>query len=116
MLKDIFSIPKIKKYSSIPQLEGKVPFVSSTIENNSIVFYCSEEPIKYKNVISITTNGVNAFTPKFQNSFACYSTDSEIIYSKYLNKYSAMFIMTLLAKENYRYAYMRKPKGNKYLT
>lgn len=77
------------------------------------MFYCNEKPIEYKNLLSITTNGVNAFTCKYQNKNACYSTDSEILFNDKMNKYSAMFIITLLNLENYRYAYMRKPKGNK---
>ncbi|MBU4690914.1 restriction endonuclease subunit S [Mycoplasma zalophi] len=110
-MKDIFDIPKIKKYSSIPENEGNIPFVSSTIENNSIVKYVDETPTNIKGVISITTNGVNAFTAKYQSNYACYSTDSEIIYSRQMNKYSAMFIVSILNLENYRYAYMRKPKN-----
>lgn len=111
-LNDIFNFPKIKKYSKIPESKGLIPFVSSSSKNNSVVGFVDEKPINIKNVISITTNG-EGFIAKYQEKFCCYSSDSEIITSVNLNKYSAMFIISILSRESYRYSFMRKPKNNK---
>ncbi|ASJ88968.1 MAG: type I restriction-modification system, DNA specificity (S) subunit [Candidatus Malacoplasma girerdii] len=109
-LENVFKVLKIKKFSAIPESEGNIPFISSTTINNGVIKYVDENPIKYKNVISITTNG-ECFVPFFQTDYCCYSSDVEVIYRENLNKDIALFICTLLELESKKYSYNRKPKN-----
>lgn len=108
---DVFDCPKINKYSSIPDITGNIPFVSSTAVNNGIKNYIDGEPIK-GNCITVSTNG-NCFDCFYQPNPICVSTDVEVLYSPFLNEINALFIIALLKLESYRWSYGRKPKNGK---
>ncbi|CAA0120416.1 restriction endonuclease subunit S [Zhongshania aliphaticivorans] len=87
---------------------GSTPFITSTDSNNGITGYTSMEPIHVKNTISVNRNGsvAEAF---FQPVPFCSTEDVHIFIPKFpLNQYIAMFIITLIKREKYRYNYGRK--------
>lgn len=110
---DIFFTKEIKKYSSIPEANGSIPFVSSTSLNNGVNEYVDAVPVP-GNCITVSTNGA-CFDAFYHDSEICVSTDVEVLYSSRLNEYNGIFIATVLAQEQYRWSFGRKPKNNKVL-
>ena len=84
--------------------EGDTPFVTRSAENNGVSAYIDATNcvINDPNCITIGAEGVFAFyQPKaFVTGVKVYTLRHER-----LNKYNALFISTLLNKENYRYNY-----------
>lgn len=107
---------------------GKIPFISATRENNGITEFYNEDDIslyhkdgstkfedyhqKYfnGNCITVVNNGASVGYAFYQeNDFTC-SHDINALYLKdhLLNKYIAMFLITVIEKEKYRWNYGRK--------
>lgn len=105
---DIFLKRKVKHFSAMPEVEGNMPFVSSTSVNNGIAAYVDENGID-GNCITVSTNGDCFYQP---SSFAL-SNDAEALYNKNLNEYNAMFIISVMTLEKIKYGYGRKPKNDK---
>ena len=108
---DLFPKTKSKHYSSIPDIEGDIPFVSSTAENNGISDYVNAIPIE-GNCITVSTNG-DCFDCFYHHNKIAVSVDTEILYNTHLNSHSAIFIASILKQEKIKYGYGRKPKNDK---
>lgn len=108
---DLFPKTKLKHYSSIPDIEGDIPFVSSTAENNGISDYVNAIPIE-GNCITVSTNG-DCFDCFYHPNKIAVSVDTEILYNTHLNSHSAIFIASILKQEKIKYGYGRKPKNDK---
>lgn len=108
---DIFPKKRISKFSSIPEEEGKIPFVSSTSMNNGVSSFCDEEPIN-GNCITVSTNG-DCFDAFYQPNPIAVSSDVDVLYNDKLNKFNALFICSILRLEKFKWAYGRKPKNDK---
>lgn len=91
---------------------GTVPFISRSAENNGVDGYVDveKEKISKGNCITIGAEGIYAFYQ--QRAFA---TGNKVyqIRNEYLNKYIALFICTILNKEDYKYSYGRARTLNK---
>lgn len=111
MIGDIFEKRRIKKYSSVPELTGKIPFVSSSSTNNGVVAYVDAIPIS-GNCITVSTNG-DCFDCFYQKKDVAVSTDVDVLYNANLNQYNAMFVCVILKLEKNKWSYGRKPKNNK---
>ena len=113
-VKDIFQKSNIKKYSSEPETNGNIPYITSSSINNGISKFVElhEEMETIDNCITISTNG-RCFDCFYQK-FPCYiSTDVEVLKNENLNVKISLFLISILKKEQYRYGYGRKPKNNK---
>lgn len=108
---DIFRKSRIKKFSSTPEIEGDIPFISSTSVNNGVSTKVNERPIP-GNCITVSTNG-DCFDAFYQKDPIAVSSDVEVLYSEDLNEINAMFFCTLLRQEKFKYSYGRKPKKDK---
>lgn len=110
---EIFKKTKIKKYSSIPKETGNFPFISSKSDNNGVVKFCKPDYKKsiLKNAITVSTNGANfdCFYHKYE--FVAGS-DIEVLHSNKLNENRAIFICTVLKKNQKKYSYANKAKNN----
>lgn len=87
---------------------GTTPFVTSTDKNNGVTGYTTMKPIHADNTIGVNRNGsvAEAF---YQPIPFCSTEDVHVFKPKFdLNKYIAMFLVTLIKKEKYRYNYGRK--------
>lgn len=111
-INNIFQQKNIKKQSKTPNTFGNVPFVTSQSTNNGIKTYVSNKNIEIypKNCITVSTNG-NCFDCFYHNYEIVASTDVEVLYSSHLNKYNALFLITILNKQSKKYDYGRKPKN-----
>lgn len=85
---------------------GSCPLVSRTAVNNGIdgYFYIDSDKISEGNCITIGAEGIYAFYQ--QDSFG---TGNKVytLRNNRLNKFNALFIITILNKEDYRYSYGR---------
>ena len=107
----LFHNKKIKKFSNIPESEGNVPFVSCTSKNNGIERHCGEKPID-GNCVTVSTNG-RCFDSFYQPKPFAVSNDVEVLYSDKLNKFVALFVVTVLNLEHHKWTFGRKPKHGK---
>lgn len=125
---DIFEIKK-GFYNKKPEhtSEGNIPFLGATEKNNGVTEYYSIEDIKNasktgndKNSslelklfpphsLCITNNGSVGFAYYQDQVFTC-SHDVNPLYIKKgtFNKYTALFVATIIKKDRYRWAYGRK--------
>ena len=87
---------------------GRIPFVTSTDQNNGWTNFTKALPVHLSNTIGVNRNGsvAEAF---YQPEPFCSTEDVHIFTPKFpMTKYSALFIATLIKKEKYRYNYGRK--------
>lgn len=127
-LEDIFEL-RGGFYNKKPEhsIEGDIPFLASTENNNGVTEFYSTEDIKQwdkvggedwtlnkkiydGNCIAVTVNGsvCNAFYQA--ERFTC-SHDITALYLRYhnMNPYIAQFLCTVIMQDKYRWSYGRKP-------
>lgn len=108
---DIFPKKRLKHFSAMPDIPGESPFISSTSINNGVSSYVEEETVD-GNCITVSTNG-ECFDCFYQSDPIVLSNDVEALYNSNLNKYNALFIISVLRLEKIKYSYGRKAKNNK---
>jgi hypothetical protein len=105
---DLFEIKKGKRVTKLDIIPGETPFISAIDKNNGIREYAGLIKSHEGNTITVNYNGSvgEAF---FQEVPFWASDDVNVLYSKFvLNKFIAMFIITLIRNEKYRFNYGRK--------
>lgn len=106
---DLFNIKKGKRLvMSKLKKNGRYPFISSISENNGIKFMTNIKPNHDGNTITVNYNGsvAEAF---YQPKPFWASDDVNVLYPKFeLNPFIAMFLITLIRLEKYRFNYGRK--------
>jgi hypothetical protein len=109
-LKDIFDIYSSSDKNYLESEDGNVPYISSTQFNNGVSsFVQAEEIIENKNTITIARNGSVGSAFYHSYNYCASPDDVRIFKPKFeMNKYSALFLCTLIEKEKYRFAYGRK--------
>ena len=88
--------------------EGGIPFIGAIDNNNGVSGYIGQSPIHQGNTISVNYNGsvAEAF---YQPKPFWASDDVNVLYPKFeLTPAIAMFLITLIKNEKYRYNYGRK--------
>jgi hypothetical protein len=87
---------------------GLTPFVTSIDSKNGVTAFTDYIPCHKGNTIGVNRNGSVGEAFYHENPF-CSTEDVHIFNSKFkLNKYTAMFLITLIKKERYRFNYGRK--------
>jgi type I restriction enzyme M protein len=107
-LEEIFVIKKGKRLTKANMIEGKVPFIGSIDNNNGCREFIGQKPIHLGNTITVNYNGsvAEAF---YQPKPFWASDDVNVLYPKFImNEYSAIFIVSLIKLEKYRFNYGRK--------
>ncbi|MBC6425316.1 MAG: N-6 DNA methylase [Ekhidna sp.] len=101
---EIFNITKGKRLTKKDQIDGEYPYISSSAMNNGV------------------DNYIDAYTDENCITFACYGSIGEVFYqkskvwvsdnanvfylkNKILNPFLAMFLVTLLKLEQFRFSY-----------
>lgn len=106
---EIFEIKKGKRLTKEDMEEGNIPYIGATDSNNGITAYISNNRyIHDGNTISLSYNG--SIGNAFYQPVPFWATDDvNVLYPRFsLNKYIAMFIISLLEKEKFRFCYGRK--------
>lgn len=88
--------------------KGKIPFVTSSDQNNGWTGFTDAFPTHKGNTIGVNRNGsvAEAF---YQPLPFCSTEDVHVFTPKFpISKYTALFLSTLIKMEKYRYNYGRK--------
>lgn len=105
---DLFDIKKGKRLTKQHMTEGSTPYIGSSDTNNGLTATIGQPPMHQANTISVCYNG--SVAEAFYQPEEYWATDDvNVLYPKFeLNKYTALFLTTLIRKEKYRYSYGRK--------
>ena len=104
----LFDIKKGKRVTKLDLIPGTTPFLSAIDKNNGIREYAGLIAMHKGNTIAVNYNGSvgEAF---YQEQPFWASDDINVLYPKFiLNKYLAMFFVTIIRNEKYRFNYGRK--------
>lgn len=105
----IFTFYKGKRLTKEDMTEGKVNFIGSICENNGVRQYIDVVPMYAPNCITVNYNGSvgEAF---YQKDPFWASDDVNVLYANgwNLNKYIALFIITAIKTNRYKFSYGRK--------
>jgi hypothetical protein len=107
-LEELFEIKKGKRLTKANMKKGNVPFIGSIDSNNGYREYIGQKPIHKGNTITVNYNGsvAEAF---YQPKPFWASDDVNVLYPKFeMNQYVALFIVSLIKIEKYRFNYGRK--------
>ncbi|MBF0555486.1 MAG: restriction endonuclease subunit S [Nitrospirae bacterium] len=107
-LQQLFVIKKGKRLTKADMIEGNTPFIGSIDSNNGYREYIEQQPIHEGNTITVNYNGSVAEAFYQPNPFWA-SDDVNVLYPKFsMNKYVALFLVTIIKLEKYRFNYGRK--------
>lgn len=107
-IQELFTIKKGKRLTKANMLYGKTPFIGSINSNNGYREFVGQKPIHDGNTITVNYNGSvgEAF---YQPKPFWASDDVNVLYPKFkMNRYIALFFVTLIRKEIFRFNYGRK--------
>ncbi|MBO7747926.1 restriction endonuclease subunit S [Paenibacillus sp. MWE-103] len=106
---DIFEIKKGKRVVSNELNSGSTPFIGAIDSNNGYREYCDLPSIFPGNSITIPYNGNGVAEAFYQPKPFWASDDVNVLIPNFeLNQYIAMFLITIIRKEKYRFNYGRK--------
>lgn len=107
-IEELFVLKKGLRLVKASLRPGTTPFISSINNNNGYREFIDYPPLHEGNTITINYNGsvAEAF---YQPIPFCASDDVNVLYPKFrMNQYIAMFIVSILKMEKYRFNYGRK--------
>jgi hypothetical protein len=108
-LGELFKFHKGKRLTKEDMTEGTVNFIGAICENNGIRQFIDVEPMFQPNCITVNYNGSvgEAF---YQHEPFWASDDVNVLYADgwELNKHIAMFIITTIKANRYKFSYGRK--------
>ncbi len=105
---ELFEIIKGKRLVKEEFISGNTPFIGAIDSNNGYRDFIGQEPIHKGNTITVNYNGSvgEAF---YQPDSFWASDDVNVLYGKFaMNKYVALFLITLIRLEKFRFNYGRK--------
>lgn len=106
---EIFEIKKGKRLTKADMQDGNIPYIGAIDSNNGISAYISNDVHLHQgNTITVSYNG--SIAEAFYQTTKFWATDDvNVLYPKFtLNRYIAMFLITLIHREKYRFNYGRK--------
>jgi hypothetical protein len=106
--KDLFDIKKGKRLVKESFTPGLTPFIGAIDSNNGYRDFIDSHPIHRGNTITVNYNG--SVGEAFYQPYPFWASDDvNVLYPKFkLNEYIALFIITVIRKEKYRFNYGRK--------
>lgn len=107
-LQELFTIKKGKRLTKANMIEGNVPFIGAIDSNNGYREFIGQTPIHAGNTITVNYNG--SVAEAFYQPKPFWATDDvNVLYPKFeMNQYIALFIVTIIKIEKYRFNYGRK--------
>lgn len=107
----LFEVIKGKRLTKADMIDGDIPFIgASAIDNGITAFISNSEHLHPGNVITVSYNGSvgEAF---YQEDEFWASDDVNVLYPRFqMNKYVAMFIISILKKVGQKYKFIDKWK------
>jgi hypothetical protein len=107
-LNGLFDIKKGKRLTKARMTVGSTPYVGSIDSNNGVSAFVGEKPIHEARTITVNYNGSvgEAF---FQPTAFWATDDANVLYPRFkLTPSIAMFVITVIRLEKYRFNYGRK--------
>jgi hypothetical protein len=87
---------------------GLTPFITSIDSNNGVTGYTTMMPTHQGNTITVNRNG-SVGEAYYQSEAFCSTEDVHVFTPMFpMNKYIALFLVTLIRQEKYRFSYGRK--------
>ena len=109
-ISELFDVKKGKRLTKEYQTDGTTPYVGAIDSNNGVSNYIGQKAIHEGGTISLSYNG--SVGEAFYQPEPFWATDDvNVLYPKSgtrLNRWTALFICTILRQEKYRYSYGRK--------
>lgn len=106
----LFIFEKGKRLVKADMLQGKTHFIGAISTNNGIRQLIDEEPLHYGNSITVNYNG--SVGEAFYQAHPFWASDDvNVLYSQpwwKLNRYIAMFLITVIKENRYLFSYGRK--------
>ena len=105
----IFDIRKGKRLTQADMIDGNIPYIGAIDSNNGLSSYIgNDSQLHEANTITVSYNGSIGYA-FYQDKEFWATDDVNVLYPKFnLNRYIALFICTLIEKEQYRFCYGRK--------
>lgn len=105
----IFDIRKGKRLTQVDMIDGNIPYIGAIDSNNGLSSYIgNDSQLHEANTITVSYNGSIGYA-FYQDKEFWATDDVNVLYPKFnLNRYIAIFICTLIEKEQYRFCYGRK--------
>ena len=110
-LGDLFIFEKGERLTKPDRVEGDIPLITAGENNNGVTEYISLENFKDKKKLFKNKITVDMFFNVFYHDYNYFSDDNihTLIPIKFeLNKYNSLFLVTILSKLKYKYAYGRQ--------
>lgn len=111
-LNELFEIKKGKRLTKAKMIDGKIPFIGSTDNNNGLTNRIGQQPIHKGNVISVNYNG--SVGEAFYQPYDFWASDDVNVlyprkkYFNHFNQYIALFIIPIIKLNKFKYSYGRK--------
>lgn len=107
--KELFEIESGKGPRIRDTPPGETPMVTATTNNNGINTFLDHEPKHPGGVISVARNGNGVGSAFYQPTPFCSNEDVRVFKPKFdMDVFIALFFVTLIRKEKYRFNYGRK--------
>lgn len=105
---EIFDIKKGQRIVNSEMIKGETPCIRPIEDNNGVYDFIDIEPNHAANTITVSYNG--SVGEAFYQPKPYFALDDiNVLYPKFeLNIYIAMFLITLIRQEKYRFSYGRK--------
>src|SRR3989344_1704356 len=110
-LGNLFTFEKGERLTKLDRISGDIPFITAGENNNGIAGFISLENFENKKKIFENKITIDMFFNVFYHDYKYFSDDNihTLIPIKFeLNKYNALFLVTVLSKLKYKYAYGRQ--------
>ena len=106
---EIFDIKKGKRLTQADMIEGNIPYIGAIDSNNGLSSYIgNDSQLHNANTITVSYNGSIGYA-FYQDKDFWATDDVNVLYPKFiLNRYIALFLCTIIEKEQYRFCYGRK--------
>lgn len=107
---ELFEFKKGKRLTKSEMIPGQINYIGAVSENNGVREKIETETVWKPNCITVNYNGSvgEAF---YQSETFWASDDVNVLYAKNawkMNKYNAMFLITIIKANQYRFGYGRK--------
>lgn len=106
---EIFNIKKGKRLTKEDMTEGTIRYIGAIDSNNGLSAFIGNDTHVHKgNTITVSYNGSIGYA-FYQDKDFWATDDVNVLYPKFiLNRYIALFLCTIIEKEQYRFCYGRK--------
>ncbi|MCG2827146.1 MAG: N-6 DNA methylase [Thermoplasmatales archaeon] len=108
---DLFDIKKGERLVKEKRIEGDIPLITATSENNGVVSYISYDEFKDSKKVLSDKITIDMFFNVFYHGYKYFSDDNVhtlIQKNISLNNYVCLFLVTVLRELQYKYAYGRQ--------